>query len=368
MSNVIKIILILVLLSLIFIIFKYYDHRFLLQENFKLSNDELVQNNIKYSERIIQLEQDYINNNIKIYDKPIYRYYKEKRDKTKYAYVTILMIDENYIPSTLGLVHSIKKNNSIYDTVLFVQDTPYYVKDDNDNIINIIPGISINAIEDLKNIFDEVIGFDLIKINGYKPQSEHFTSNPHYLNINYYVSKLIVLSYTDYQKIFYVDSTVLFNNNIDYIFDEYDKSAFIVDNEWLNTNIGLRGTLYLYVPKKYYYNKALYLINNFNKYFDEYHSRGIDELILYYTIYPNWSTNLLPQNLGCYEYKYNKKNCNIYYYQLNKPFRKNKGANGNDPRKYEYWDKNIDHLIKNRPEYKKYYVHIPVFRNVNFEI
>ena len=42
--------------------------------------------------------------------------------------------------------------------------------------------------------------------------------------------------------------------------------------------------------------------------------------------------------------------------------------NGNDPRKYEYWDKNIDDLLKNRPEYKKYYAHIPVFRDVNFEI
>ena len=362
-----KIIIIILCILFLLILFKINKGKNKI-ENFKLSNDELINNNIKYSERINKLEQEYINLNTD-YEKPIYRYYKEKKNKTKYCYTTVLMIDENYVPSTLGLVHSIKKHGAIYDTVLFVQDVPYYQKDINGNIINILPGISINTIEDLKKEFDEVIGFDLIQINGYKPQRDHFTNNSHYHNINYYVSKLIILSYTDYEKMFYIDSSALFNNNIDFIFDKYNESAFIIDYEWLNTNIGLRGTLYLYVPKKHYFTKAMYLINNFKQYFDdEYHSRGIDELILYYTIFPNWSKELLPGNLGCYEFKYKKENCNIYYYQINKPFKNNTVSNGNDPRKYEYWDKNIDDLLKKRPEYKKYYVHIPVFRDINFEI
>ena len=361
----IKIIIIILLVLFLFILFIKNRNKL---EHFKLSNDQLIKNNTKYSEKISLLENEYINSNIE-YEKATYRYYKEKKDKTKYCYATILIINEDYLPSTLGMVHSIKKHGTAFDTVIFVQDTPYYEKDIDGNIINILPGISINTIEDLKKEFDEVIGFDLIKINNYKPQMDHFTSNAHYHNINYYISKLIILSYTDYEKIFYIDSTVLFNNNTDFIFDKYNESTFIIDYEWLNTNIGLRGTLYLYVPKRHYFTKAMYLVNHFNQIFDDkYHSRGIDELILYYTIYPNWSKELLPGNLGCYEFKYKKEDCNIYYYQINKPFRKNVTMNGNDPRKYEYWDKNIDDLLKNRPEYKKYYAHIPVFRDVNFEI
>lgn len=359
-------IILIILLLIIFYIIYLKKNKYEFFSN--VINKKILENNIKYNDIAKNIDNDIINNNVK-YNEPKYRYYKEKENKTKYAYSTIVIIDEKYIPSALSLAYSLKKNNSKNDIIIFIQDNPYYIYDDEGNIVNVFEGISYKTIEDLKKIYDEVIGFDLFKIDDYKPNQEHFTSNKHYSNISYYVSKLIILSYQKYEKIFYMDSSVIINKNIDYIFKQYDKSTFIHDEEWVKYNVGLRGTFFLYVPKKHYYYKTLFLIKNFKKYFtDDVHLRGIDEFILYYTIYPNWSENLLSPKFGCSEFIKKKLDCDLYYYQINKPFLKNDKKKNNNYKKYEYWDKNVNLLLKEYPDFKKYYEHIKNFRKVNFDV
>jgi hypothetical protein len=164
-----------------------------------------------------------------------------------------------------------------------------------------------------------------------------------------------------------MDSSIILRKNIDYIFDKYNESTFVLDREYLDYNIGLRGTFYLYIPRKYYYDKALYLINNYDKLFKlNKHNRGIDEFILYFTIYPNWSKKLFDPLMGCYEFKKKKLDCDLYYYQINKPFINNIDNRHNNPKKYETWDLIIKELIEKYPELTNVYKYIKEYRETKF--
>ena len=51
--------------------------------------------------------------------------------------------------------------------------------------------------------------------------------------------------------------------------------------------MGLHGNFFLIIPSIELYNKSLYLINNYSKYFEnEYFVYSNDEIITYFTIYP----------------------------------------------------------------------------------
>src|SRR3989304_1609189 len=59
--------------------------------------------------------------------KPQFREYKiNNYIKTNYAYVTLLIIDETYLPGILILGYSLKKYNNNYNLICLVQDKPVY--------------------------------------------------------------------------------------------------------------------------------------------------------------------------------------------------------------------------------------------------
>lgn len=318
------------------------------------------------------------------YIKPYFRKYpsSKNRNDSEYAYVTIIILDDSYIPSVLALGNSIRKTKTKNKLVCIVQDNPIVIKNKNEE--KFYSGITKNQIDDINKVYDEVIGVDLLSISNYSPKEGHFTTISTYKNINMYATKLQVLGLLEYKKIFYLDASCIVSKNIDNVFKKYDKSTFITDYEYEKSLMGLRGTFFLLVPKIEYYNKALYMIYNYHKIFkDLFFIRGIDEVILYFSIYPNWSNILLSKNFGCYEYygkilnkNFNiskgKRYCKIYYYQINKPFRKNKTRNNTKNNQsfvaYKRWDFEVNDLLKKFPSFKKYYKHIPLYRKTWFTL
>ena len=92
--------------------------------------------------------------------------------------------------------------------------------------------------------------------------------------------------------------------------------------------------------------------------------RTIDEVLIYFTIYPRWSKKLIKKWTSCPEYD-KEKDCSIYKYQIFKPFRKNLNK---EPKyqKYSEWDNLVKDLLNNYPIFKPYFIHIKNFRNVSY--
>ena len=127
------------------------------------------------------------------------------------------------------------------------------------------------------------------------------------------------------------------------------------------------------IPNIYQYNKGLLFIKNYRKYFqDNYFMRGVDEIIIYYAVYPNWSTELLDDDFGCNgnSIRKFKNNCDIYYYQKNKPFRSLIDVKNEDKKilyhNYKMWDNVVIIVIDKYPQFKKYFSDIKKFRKTEF--
>lgn len=315
---------------------------------------------------------------------PHFRIYPSQKNKndSKYAYVTIIIINNSYIPAVLALGNSLRKTKTKYKLVCVVQDIPTTIQFGGEE--KYYPGITKNQIDDINKIYDEVIGVNLLSVSGYLPKEGHFTAISTYKNIGVYVTKLQVLGLLQYEKFFYIDASCVVSKNIDSVFKKYDRSTFITDYEYQNTKMGLKGGFFFCVPKIEYYNKALYMTYNYEKIFkDLFFVRGIDEVLLYFSIYPEWSDILLSKNFGCYEYygkvlaknfdpAKGKKYCKIYYYQMSKPFRKDESRNNTENNQtfvaYKRWDYEVNDVLKKHPSFKKYYKHIPKYRKTWFKL
>lgn len=333
---------------------------------------ELTRNsNLLVYSKIIELENEVRKMKKEDLYKPNYRIYKSPHfnNKSPYIYLTFVMIDETYIPSALNLANSLRVLKTEHKIVCLVQDKSYV------NIFNgtQMNGISYESIENLLLVFDEVIGCDLHYVQKYEVSKEHFTNNEHYKNILYYSSKINILGLTQYKKILYIDASTLFFKNMDFIFSR-NKSSFQEDQEWLKGEVGLRGTFFFYIPDSYCYHKALILNNNYHKYFKKYFFiRGVDEVIIYYSICPNWSDNLLDSEFGCNgnDKNFMNNNCGLYYFQKFKPFQKIEGKVSDYKKEimnnnYEYWDHCVDNLLEKYPQLIQYFKHIREFRDIYF--
>ena len=225
-----------------------------------------------------------------------YRYLKQPKKTTKYGYCTIIFCDSKYISSILATGFYLKNIiKTKYDIICLVQDNQYH---EGNNIT--FDGITSDEIEDIKKIYDVVIGIDLIRIGG-KRKGWDFL--PQYKNLPYYSTKLLCLGLTEYSKIIYYDSTSLIIENIDYLFDKYNKSTYRPNYSSL-LNRGLVGNFYFFIPDKYYIYKGLYLVKNYNIIFKNFKSLFTrDEDIVFYTIFPNWNNTTLDSNLFKDNYK-----------------------------------------------------------------
>jgi hypothetical protein len=353
------IILILIIISYIFYINREYLCYILenVQEDFQSfqyyeetkTSMSLVKNDVLKVNEIIKKE--FKKGNI-IY--PKFRIYtKRKFIKKPYAYTTLLFKDESYLPGIITFGYSVKQTHTDYNLICMIQDKPY--KDS--------PGVKKETINELLNIYDVIYGVDYLEIPNYIPHSKNFTYRykNHYQNISSYVTKSNVFGLLDYEKIFFCDSSTILIKNIDFIFN-YDFATYNYDKIINKTGLGLRGTFFLVMPSLFNYNKSLYLINNYHNIFKTYFFiRGVDEVIIFYTVYPNWNEEYLPNNFDCEIIKTENDICSIIYYQINKPFKK-KNDKYKRPEDYKYWDEINQQLFINYPKMKKYYSHIPSFR------
>ncbi len=308
--------------------------------------------------------------------KPNFRIYKSKiynNPNKKYAYVTSVFINESYIPSALVLGKNIKMLNHKYPSVCMVQDKSYKIEKEQGRI-EYFNGVSYKCISDLLELYDYVIGVDLIKVKNYIPSPYHFTNNVNYSNILYYATKGQVLGLNMFEKVMYLDASSYLENNIDIVFKTFDKSAFLGDREFEKTNVGIHGAFFMVTPNKYYYHKHMMFVSNYEKYFSNlYFIRGVDEIFIYYSVYPNWSNKNFDRNFACRKNKKRAlKDCDIYHFQFDKPFRKSdKDKNPMESIKkhyiyYDDWDKIVKILLKSHPEFAFYFNHIKGFRKTEF--
>ncbi len=330
---------------------------------------------LKIKNEMNKLDKDVkkINSNQLI--KPNFRVYKSKlynNHNTKYAYVTSVFINESYIPSALVLGKNIKMLKHKYPSVCMVQDKSYKVEKEHGSI-EYFQGVSYKCIEDLLELYDYVIGVDLLKVHNYSPSPYHFTNSSNYSNILYYVTKGQVLGLNMFEKVMYLDASSYLENNIDSVFTDYKNSTFLGDKEFKVTEVGIHGAFFLVTPNKYYYHKHMLFVKDYTKYFsDLYFMRGIDEVLIYFSVYPNWSITHFDTHFAC---RKNKKkafeDCDIYHFQFDKPFRKEKDNNPMESIKkhyiyYDDWDKIVKILLKSHPQFKFYFNHIKGFRETQF--
>lgn len=329
--------------------------------------EDTKKSHLKIKEKILKLDQDIDSMSI---NTPSLRMYPNHRrgvplNPKRYAYCSCIFLNDSYMPSVLTLGMSMRLMKVRYPLVVLIQDKPYKSKDG-----KIYEGVSKKNIEDLMYVYDYVVGCDLLEIKGYqKPMDGHFTARDHYSNIRFYVTKLNVLGLTLFDKVFFLDSSTILNENIDWIFDKYQKSTFIDDGEYQFSEVGLRGAFCLVRPNMHYFKKCIYLIQNYQKIFGNlYFMRGVDEVIFYYSIYPHWSKNLLGEDLICSsnQIDFDKENCPIIYYQVFKPFKPILNMNPNIVKKlyknYMIWDKIVKELLEKYPTLEVYYQSIRDFR------
>ena len=314
---------------------------------------------------------------------PKFRYYESRYNKnnSKYAYVTLIFGGNTYLPGVLALGHSLRKVKSKYKLICCVQDKDEYG----------LERITEDKIDEINKIYDLVIGINIIKLDS---KSKYFLEKKaFYKNINYYCTKNNILGLIEYKKIIYLDASCIVNKNIDYIFEKYHKSTYkcnIIYGEWELTNhMGLHGNFLYILPSIYNYNKFLIYKkeydNNIGKYYMTY---SHDEIMFFYSIYPEWNNepkNMFNNSLVNRSYKkfliinrdinyeYYKNNIGVFLYELEKPFRH---VNNPDYRNtdlenltyiaYKPFDEIVKSLINEKPEMIKYFEYIKTFRIVFF--
>jgi len=353
-----------------------------LQERIKRCNEDFhkVSKIIKKSDnKLKKMEVLYknINNNF-------YRYLKKKDNPTKYAYVTIIFCDSKYISSILVAGNYLKNIiKTKYDIICLVQDKAYYEVDISGESYLKFPGLNNNEIDDIKKIYDVVIGIDLLRVN--TPERTEWDLLPRYMKLPYYSTKIMVLGLIEYSKLIYFDSTALIYQNIDYLFDKYDKSTYRLDySETLyGLKRGLVGNFYMFIPKLYYVYKGIDILNNYQSIFgNRITCFTKDEDIIFYSVYPHWNDKLLDPNL----FKIN--NIRLPYFEINKkkeyqysvelymglkPFLYpnddhilERDMYNNDNNCYYNWDLCAKNLLLYYPLFKKYFEFMKTFRNVEF--
>ena len=356
-------------------------------------------NTIKKSEKTLDFLNNYMihldnnfkknNKNNKSYDVNNYiEIIKDNKKKTKYAY-TFILNDESNVPGLLNLMYSIRHiNKTKYDFVLFIQDKPYYETNIiNDSYIK-FEGINKSIINDISEHFDVIIHFNMIQILTLKKEhSKNLLSKMHGLEFyNKYISIFILFSYTYYKKLLFIQNNLIVNKSIDYIFDKYDKSIFTNDYNHYDYKGGLFGNIILIIPKKYYFPKILYLIDNFQYIFkDNYLLGTYDQIILYFTIFPNWSNVKLPKFFINYNYitypdidfykKYKDDSYIDYYWITDLPYifhnksyeriieRNNFSMNFIN---FKKWDISVKKLLIDFPQFNKYFEYIKTYRKTYF--
>ena len=315
---------------------------------------------------------------------PKFRYYESPYNKnnSKYAYVTMMFAGESYLSGIIALGYSLRKVKSKHKLICVVQDKEEYG----------INNIKKDKIDEINKIYDLVIGVDIIKV---ECKSKYFLEKElFYKYIKYYATKNQILGLIEYEKIIYLDGSCIVSKNIDNIFKDYNKSTYkcnIIYNEWeLTNNMALHGNFLYIIPSIYNYNKFLKLLKEYDEYIGKYYFfYSPDEIMFYYSIYPEWnniprkmfSNNIINKsynktylliNKEIEYYKY-KNDSSVYLYVKDKPFRnineqiyKNTDLENLTIINYKAFDEIVKSLINEKPEMFKFFEYIKTFRVVFF--
>lgn len=141
--------------------------------------------------------------------------HKPKKDKVDaYAWVTLVMKGNSYIPGALAMAQSLKSINTKHKIVCMVTN-------------------DVTDYEDLEQVFDEVVHIDYINID----TTDKSKSNSRYDRwINQSATKWRCLELIKYDKVMFVDSDVVFIKNFDYIFN-FKCPAATFFNNWSDKSL-----------------------------------------------------------------------------------------------------------------------------------
>jgi alpha-N-acetylglucosamine transferase len=151
----------------------------------------------------------------------------------KYAWCTLLMKGDDYLPGVIALGVSIKKTAiSVYDYIVMVTDD-----------------VSLNARNDLLKIGAIIVDVPYIKIESKplisKKQNEIYSS---WMAISY--TKWNALTLTNYEKVCFLDADTIMIHNCDHLF-EMQAPAAMFTNPWIEIK-----------NKKQFTTSTYYNINN----------------------------------------------------------------------------------------------------------
>ncbi len=352
-------------------------NQYFLNQSIEPKHIEIRRAALKIDKKMVQVDSDIHQLYIKkpsLFKKPNFRFYKNENlniqhifDKQN-AFVTTVFINEGYLPSALIWAKSFIEHKTKYPIICCVQDKPYIKNNE-----TIFPGISKEAIHDLLKYYDLVVGVDLLEVENYKtpvipnrPNTKHASYGPYYTNSRFYPTKLQVLGLFEFKQIFYIDAAAYIGQNIDFLFDIY-KGNYFHEKEYFFIKSGAGGSHFMIQPSLIFYYKLKLFVHNYHKYFDHLFLKGtVDETLLYYSIFPYWDGLIeYGKYLDYKRWKKSYENRPIRHFMKYKPFRPLPDENT-----YQYitdeafseWNSIGKKVIKQYPQFKKYYEHIPSFR------
>lgn len=126
-----------------------------------------------------------------------------------YAYVTLIMLGDNYIPGAIVLSYSIKRLNSQADLVVLVS-----------------PDVSDDGKLLLSTFFDRVIVVDLIYVPNWRTKKQK-----HRLYLNYVFTKFHLFNLTQYKKVILIDADALILKHPDYLFSLNAPAGTLIEDK-----------------------------------------------------------------------------------------------------------------------------------------
>lgn len=141
------------------------------------------------------------------YDKPSKMY--DSNGKRLYAYVTLIMLGDSYIPAALVLAKSVRDCGSEADLVVMVT-----------------PDISDNGKKALSMFFDKVIEINYVKVKNWRTIKQ---TTREYLNLVF--TKFHVFNLLEYKKVILIDADALVLKHPDHLFTMNTPAGCYLENK-----------------------------------------------------------------------------------------------------------------------------------------
>lgn len=232
----------------------------------------------KLKNKMIEIDNLLRNNDNKLLSE-YYKYIKISKNITKYAYITIIFLSNKYLPGILVSGFYLKYiAKTKYNIVCYIQEDI----------------LTESELKSIKKIYDFVCMIPLLKLENIQFEMS-FLKIKHYINLNYYITKIFCMFSKYHEKIIYFDSSTIISENIDDLFLKFKKSSYYKANKEV---LHLTANFFLINCKSYFIEKALYLIENYNTlFYDKSLMYTPDENIIFYSVFPEWSSTFIDTNL-----------------------------------------------------------------------